>query len=205
MSRWNKIVFLGKLRPDLSIYKRLGKSESGSTAMEFGILAIPFFMIIVATVETFIAFAGEQLLESAVDTMSRKLRTGEITFNMGLPTDLNEAEFNTEFCNEIKLMLTCDGIGTADQKLYVDLQTVTNYASIDASVPRVSTANFSELDTSGFGYNPGGSGAINMLRVYYKWDVTVDLIRPYITNIRPSSGSEYYLMVATTAFQNEGY
>lgn len=205
MSRWSKIVFLEKLRPDLSVFKRLGKSESGSTAMEFGILAIPFFLIIVATIETFVAFAGEQLLESAVDSMSRKLRTGEITFNMGLPTDLNEAEFNTEFCNEISLMLSCDGIGTADQKLFVDLQTVTNYSSIDASVPKVTSANYSELDTSGFGYNPGGSGTINMLRVYYKWEVTTDVIRPYITNIRPSSGSEYYLMVATTAFQNEGY
>ena len=198
-------MFLGKLRPDLSVFKRLGKSENGSTAMEFGILAIPFFMIIVATVETFVAFAGGQLLESAVDTMSRKLRTGEITFNRGLATDLNEAEFNVEFCNEISLLLSCDGIGTADQKLFVDLKTVTNYSSIDASVPKVSSANFSELDTSGFGYSPGGSGAINILRVYYKWEVTADFIRPYITNIRPSSGSEYYLMVATTAFQNEEY
>jgi Flp pilus assembly protein TadG len=186
--------------------KRIKKSESGSTALEFGILAIPFFMIIAATIETLIAFAGEQLLVNAVDKMSRQLRTGQITFNAGQPTDLTEAEFRTQFCNEIKIVLSCSEVISPDQKLYIDLKNVVNYSDIDVGIPKVSAAEYSELDTSGFTYSPGGSGSINVLRVYYKWDVTIDLIRPYITNIRPGTeGSEYYLMVATTAFRNEGY
>lgn len=186
--------------------KRIKKSESGSTALEFGILAIPFFMIIAATIETLIAFAGEQLLVNAVDKMSRQLRTGQITFNQGQPTDLTEAEFRELFCNEIKIVLSCSEVISPDQKLYIDLKNVVNYSDIDVGIPKVSAAAYSELDTSGFTYSPGGSGSINVLRVYYKWDVTIDLIRPYITNIRPGTeGSEYYLMVATTAFRNEGY
>ncbi len=186
--------------------KRIEKSESGSTALEFGILAIPFFMIIAATIETLIAFAGEQLLVNAVDKMSRQLRTGQITFNQGQPTDLTETEFRQLFCNEIKIVLSCSEVISPDQKLYIDLKTVVNYSDIDVGIPKVSAAAYSELDTSGFTYSPGGSGSINVLRVYYKWDVTIDLIRPYITNIRPGTeGSEYYLMVATTAFRNEVY
>lgn len=187
--------------------RRFRRSESGSTAIEFGILAIPFFMIIFATIETLLAFAGNQLLQNAVDTMSRKLRTGEITFNMGRPaTDLNEIEFRTELCNEISIMLTCDQLADGGDKLIIDLQTVTNYADIDVYVPKVSSASYSQLDTSGFGYNPGGSGTINVLRVYYRWEILLDLIRPYITNIRPEDGStSHFLMVATTAFKNEGY
>lgn len=188
-------------------FRKIRKSESGSTAIEFGILAIPFFMIIFATIETLLAFAGNQLLQNAVDVMSRKLRTGEITFNMGRPaTDLNESEFRTAFCNEISIMLSCDQLASGDEKLLVDLQTVTNYASIDTAIPVVSNATFSQLDTTGFGYNPGGSGSINVLRVYYKWGIFLDLIRPYITNVRPEDGStSYFLMIATTAFKNEGY
>lgn len=186
--------------------KRIRKSESGSTALEFGVLAIPFFMIIVATVETLVAFAGEQILVNAVDKMSRQLRTGEITFNMGRTTDLTEAEFRELFCNEIKIVLSCSNSISSDQKLFIDLKNVVNYSDIDVGIPKVSSADYAELDTSGFEYSPGGSGSINVLRVYYKWDVTVDLIRPYITNIRPGAeGSEYYLMVSTMAFRNEGY
>lgn len=187
--------------------RKIRKSESGSTAIEFGILAIPFFMIIFATIETLLAFAGNQLLQNAVDTVSRKLRTGEITFNMGRPaTDMNEIEFKAEFCKEISIMLSCDQLPSGGEKLLVDLQTVTNYASIDTDIPTVSNAKFSQLNTAGFGYNPGGSGTINVLRVYYKWGIILDLIRPHITNVRPEDGStSYFLMVATTAFKNEGY
>lgn len=195
-----------RLVPKMHMIKRIQKSENGSTAIEFGILAIPFFMIVFAIIETMVAFAGEQLLANAVDDVSRDLRTGQITFNLGRSTDLTEAEFRTKFCNEISLMLSCDGSGTSKQKLYIDLQTVNNFGDIEVGIPKVSSADKAELDTSGFSYSPGGSGAVNVLRVYYKWDILVDLIRPYITNIHPGTdGSEYYLMVSTTAFRNEGY
>ena len=184
----------------------LGKSESGGTAIEFGILAIPFFMIIFATIETLVAFAGNQLLQNATDTLSRQLRTGEITFNMNRPTDLTEAQFKTEFCSQISLMLSCDQIAPGDERLLIDLQRVTDYASIDVDIPTVSNTAFAQLDSSGFGFNPGGSATINVLRVYYKWGIILDLIRPYITNVRPENGStSYFLMVATTVFKNEGY
>ena len=46
-----------------------------------------------------------------------------------------------------------------------------------------------------------------MLRAYYRWQVITDLVRPYITTIRPADGSmpSDFLIVATTAFQNENY
>ena len=52
-----------------------------------------------------------------------------------------------------------------------------------------------------------GAGTINMLRAYYRWEIITDLVRPYITTIRPSDGSmpTQYLIIATSAFQNEQY
>jgi Flp pilus assembly protein TadG len=46
-----------------------------------------------------------------------------------------------------------------------------------------------------------------MLRAYYRWEITADLVRPYITTIRPTDASmpRQYLIVATAAFQNEQY
>ena len=62
-----------------------------------------------------------------------------------------------------------------------------------------------DLNTTGLSFAPGGSGTKNMLRAYYKWDVTTDLLRPYISNAGPTGGSKYFLIVETSAFKNEDY
>ena len=46
-----------------------------------------------------------------------------------------------------------------------------------------------------------------MLRAYYRWSVVTDLVRPYISGLRPADGSlpKEFLIVATASFQNEDY
>ncbi|TDH37920.1 pilus assembly protein [Pseudohoeflea suaedae] len=183
------------------LFRRFGRNEDGTAAIEFAILAIPFFMLIFATIEACIAYAGEQLLENAVDTMGRKIRTGQITYNQGKTTDMDEGAFRTAFCGEISILLKCD-----PSLLNLDVRQFTTFAQVPKGIPRVGGAADGDLDTSKFAYNPGGSGSINIVRAYYHWDVTTDLVRPYITNVRGDSDSpQYYLMVATAAFQNEDY
>lgn len=194
-SRWRRLA------------RRFGAAENGTAAIEFGILAFPFFLLVFATIEAFIAFAGEQLLENAVDTLARQLRTGQITYNLGRPTDLTENQFRSKFCTEISLMITCPAAeDPADQKLYLDVRQFSSFAAIPKGIPRQSADMYSDLDPTGFDYNPGGPGTINIVRAYYRWEVMTDLVRPYITNIRPNGEMpKYYLMVATSAFRNEAY
>ncbi|HET7411851.1 MAG TPA: TadE/TadG family type IV pilus assembly protein [Pararhizobium sp.] len=179
--------------------RRLLHSRDGVAAIEFAILAIPFFLIVFAIIETFVAYAGEQLLENAVDTMSRKIRTGQIT-----AANTSEEQFRTAFCDEISIMMSCSGTGD-EQKLYLDVETYKTFADMPTGVPRVGGGAFGELDDSSFGYDPGPAGSKNMVRAYYKWPIRTDLVRPYISNVRPTGGTSYFLMVATTAFANENY
>ncbi|PWW00408.1 Flp pilus assembly protein TadG [Hoeflea marina] len=190
-----------------AVLKRFRRAENGTAAIEFGILAFPFFLLVFATIEVFIAFAGEQLLENAVDAMGRQLRTGQITYNLGRPTDLTQAQFRTKFCSEINLMIKCVAEeNPADQKLYLDVRQFATFANVPKGIPRKSGALYADLDSSGFAYQPGGPGTINIVRAYYRWEVMTDLVRPYITNIRPDGKSpKDYLMVATAAFRNEAY
>lgn len=178
------------------------QSRDGSAAIEFALLAIPYFLVVFAIIETFVAFAGEQLVSNAVDTMSRKMRTGQIT-----PANTNVAAFRTEFCNEISILIKCSTTEVATpSKLFVDVQNFATFAAIPTTIPRTSTAAYADIKTSDFKYLPGGSGTINMVRAYYRWQVITDLIRPYITSVRPTDGSSsYFLIVATSAFQNEQY
>jgi Flp pilus assembly protein TadG len=189
--------------------RRLFKSSEGATAIEFAILAIPFMMIVFATFETFIAFTGEQLVSNAVDTMARRVRTGQITFNLGRTTDMTRTQFRQEFCKQISVMITCSNTEAATpNKLWIDLEQVTSFADIPTNIPLVATngGKTKDLDTTKMNYSPGGAGKINMFRAYYRWPITTDLVRPYISNIQQEGSTKgQFLIVATSAFQNENY
>jgi Flp pilus assembly protein TadG len=187
---------------------RLGRDREGAAAMEFALLAMPFMLLMFATFETFFAFAGEQLMANAVEDMSRKLRTGEITFGQGKPTDVTEAEFRQMFCDEIAIFAMCSSSeATTPEKLYLDVRQFASFADMPLSVPKVSADEFSDLDTSSFAFSPGGPETKNMLRAYYRWQIVTDLMRPYVTNIRPADKPipTDFLIVQTAAFENEDY
>ena len=197
-----------KRRPRLRTLLRFRREEEGAAALEFAILAVPFMMLIFATFETFFAFAGEQLMANAVETMARKVRTGEITFGQGKPTDVTEAEFRELFCDEISILNMCsDSEAIAPEKLYLDVRQFASFADMPREVPKVSADTYADLDTSDFAFSPGGPNSKNMLRAYYRWQIMTDLMRPYITNIRPANKPmpTDFLIVQTSAFENEDY
>ncbi|MET0747011.1 MAG: TadE/TadG family type IV pilus assembly protein [Rhizobium sp.] len=196
--------------PILTRLRRLVRSKDGATAIEFALLAVPYFIIIFAIIETFVAFTAEQLVANATDTMSRKLRTGQITYNLGrVATDMQQADFRKAFCAEISIMISCSASEIATPaKLYLDVETYSSFSAIPTTIPRVSTAAYADLDgTAASKFTPGGPSSINMVRAYYRWQITTDIVRPYITTIRPTNGSmpTDFLIIATTAFQNEKY
>ncbi|TLX11654.1 MULTISPECIES: TadE/TadG family type IV pilus assembly protein [Rhizobium] len=191
-----------------SRFRAVARSRDGAAAIEFALLAIPYFVVIFAILETFIAFAAEELVSNAVDTMSRRMRTGQITYNLGRTTDMSQTQFRQAFCSEISILLKCSTSEAATpSKLYVDVQTFSSFSAIPTTIPRVSSDRYADINTAAFKYTPGGAGTINMLRAYYRWEIITDLVRPYITTIRPSDGSmpTQYLIIATSAFQNEQY
>lgn len=180
------------------VLKRFLRSRDGAAAIEFALLAIPYFLIVFAIIETFIAFTGEQLISNAVDTTARKFRTGQIT------AQTTEADFRNEFCNEISFLIQCNG-GDSD-RLILDVRSFSSFADIPTTIPRVGGAAFGALAATN-AYQPGGPGTINMLRAYYRWEIITDLVRPYISTIRPADGSlpKEFLIVATAAYKNEDY
>jgi len=181
---------------------KLLRSRDGAAAIEFAILAMPYFLVVFAILETFIAMMGEQLFVNATDTMARKLRTGQIT------NTVTKEDFRKQFCQEVSVLVTCseDEI-KQPAKLYIDLRQFNSFADIPKTIPLIQTGQYYDLNTSVFGFKPGGPGTINMLRVYYRWPVITDLIRPYLTKIRPADGSmpSHFLIVATDAYRNENY
>lgn len=192
-----------------SRWKRFLRSRDGSAAIEFAFLSLPYFLIVIAILETFLAFAGEQVVSNATDTLARKLRTGRITYNLGRSTDFTRSQFRQAFCDEISILIRCSASEVATPaKLYLDVRSFATFAAIPTTLPRTSSAPYADLDvTQANQYSPGGPGTINMLRAYYRWEIMTDLVRPYLTTIRPADGSmpKDFLIVSTAAFQNERY
>ena len=81
--------------------RKLRVSRDGAAAIEFAILAIPYFLVVFAIIETFIALMAEQVVTSATDTMARRLRTGQIS------STITKEDFRKSFCTEISVMMTC--------------------------------------------------------------------------------------------------
>ncbi|WP_322885167.1 TadE/TadG family type IV pilus assembly protein [Sinorhizobium medicae] len=186
-------------------FRRLIGDREGATAIEFAILALPFFIVVFASIETFVAFAGEQLLANATDTLARRIRTGDITTEAGKDGFMTEAQFRQAFCEEIAVMMTCSATeATQPSKLYLDVRELPeDLSAFPQAVPRIG----SDLDTSGFTFAPGGPNDYTMVRAYYRWTVITDLVRPLVTKLRSAGESmpRDYLMVATATFRNENY
>lgn len=183
-------------QPVKGLLKRFYRRRDGATAIEFAILAIPFFVMIFASLETFVAFTGEQLLANATENMARKIRTGQIK------SDYSVRDFRKEFCEEISILMPCSAkeIDTPD-KLLIDVRSFDKFTDIPQAVPLVD----SDLDTKAFAFAPGGKKSINIVRAYYRWDVITDLVRPLLSNVKSANGSQNYLMIATAVVQNEDY
>lgn len=154
--------------------------------VEFGILALPFCLVVFAVLETTISFTAEQVMANTVDKMSRQIRTGQIN-----AAQTNATQFRAMVCDEIDVF-----VEAGCPNLHVDLQSYARYEDVPKQVPFSSPG---VLDTSDFGYNPGGNASINQLRILYEWPVYTNMMQRRIAGL--SNGR--MLLFSSTTWQNE--
>ena len=164
--------------------RRFSGSRSGTAAVEFALVALPFFAILFSLIETGLVFIGDTTMQNAVQQAAREVRTGQAA---GDGFDL--AAFRTALCG-YSIFFDCS-------KFKIDLRTYANYADIPLFAP----IKNGQLDMSGFGYSAGGANQIMALRVYYEWPIYTDVMSKALSSL--NSGN--YLMAATTAFKTEPF
>jgi Flp pilus assembly protein TadG len=166
--------------------RNFGGNRRGSAAVQFAMIAVPFFMMLFAIIETGLAFFAQQALETATQDTSRLLLTGQAQ-----TAGYSQSQFKTALCNNLASFFDCaNGI-------YIN---VTNYASFGAVAPTTpidGSGNF----VNNFQYSPGGSGVITLVQVYYMWPLFVTGLGYNYANVN----GHYRLLAATTAFRNEPY
>lgn len=131
----------------------------GSTLIEFGLLALPFSLLVFSTLESCVSFAGQESMANAAHDVSRLIFTGKIR-----AADVDAAKLKTMLCDRMGMVAPAD----CANDIIVDLRAYPTFAA--AAAQRFTVAN-GELDTSGFKVEVGGAGTKSMLRVFYKWPV----------------------------------
>lgn len=167
------------------------RNERGAVAVEFGLLALPFFAIIGAILETSFFFLSSQLLDSAVDNSARLVRTGQAQSQEDYTVD----NFRTAICDRLYGLFDCD-------QLKIQVKTVASFSTASFSSPLdPDTLDWTEEWKGTETYQPGEGSQIVTLRVYYKWPTMLDILGFNLSN----AGEGYRMMAAVRVFKNEPF
>lgn len=155
---------------------RFARNEKGVAAIEFAALAMPFFLTLFALVEVGLIFAGELVLDNAVDRIGRDLRTGNIQIVAAKPEDFREL-----VCERVSVLFDCD-------ELVIDLAVFNQYADVGTRAsgdPRVTEVK---------------GGNLVALRVDYEWPILTHVLRAAV-----SGKDGKHRMSAIAAFRAEQF
>ncbi len=172
------------------ILARFAGNRSGSTAVEFTALAIPFSLLVFAILESCISFAGQEVLANTTDDVARLLRTGQVKAADVTPTSLR-----TLICDRLSVIVADDCPG-----LEVDLREVTTFQQAAALGIPFNAAK-DDIITSGFVVKPGKSMSKNALRVFYRWPIMTDIMRKSMSSLKDNKTLHFSMAV----WQNEPF
>jgi Flp pilus assembly protein TadG len=168
--------------------RRFIRQQDGATAVEFGMVIAPFLAMVFDIMETALVFCAGQALETPGLDTARLIMTGQAQTQ-----GFSQAQYKNAVCAKIYGLFNCQG------GLYVDVKKYNAFSSIDNS--KLPVDGNGNLQTSSFGYQPGGPGDIVVVRLIYQWPVYVSLLG---LNLSDSAGGNRILM-STIAFRNEPY
>ncbi len=170
-----------------SLFTRFRKSKDGVAAVEFAMVALPFFAMLFAIIETAIILFAGQLLETAVADTSRLIMTGQAQ-----KQNMSAGQFKNNLCGRLSGLFNCQRGLSIDVRYYNEIENAQNVRPTDAS---------GNMSTKGFGYAPGSPGDIVVVRAVYQWPVFVTRLGMNLVNQRNGT----FLLIGTSVFKNEPY
>jgi Flp pilus assembly pilin Flp len=170
---------------------RLVLDERGAIAIEFGLLALPFFAIIAAILETAVVFLASQVLESAVQDASRLIRTGQAQ-----DAKLGLEGFRSEICGR-----TYGLFRDCTSNIFLDVQPIDLFweANIEAPVDRNCTDDCEW--TKDERYDAGTGTKRVLVQAYFRWPLILDPNWLGLSNL----GDGTRLMGSAAVFRNEPF
>lgn len=161
------------------------RRTEAATAVEFALIAVPLFAIIVAIFETCSLFVAQEVIQSATSKVARVIFTGKAQ-----STNMTATQFREMLCNEALALLQCS-------RLYVNVESFGTFSAVRHLHPVTNGA----IDTSKLHFTTGGPGDIIMVQTYYSWPMILGQFGLSVANLNDGG----HLIVGTAVFRNEPY
>ncbi len=169
--------------------KRYRSSEDGATAVEFALVAAPFFYLLMAIFETGLMLFSEYVIENGTAQASRLIRTGQVQ-----EQGMSKADFKQQVCGSLGAFLDCEN------RLYIDVRAFDDFSSVTSQNAIGNDGELTEEVTSASAYDPGQELEVVVVRVYYDWK----LFTPGISKLANLANGRRVLS-AGAAFRNEPF
>lgn len=166
---------------------RFRRNRDGTAAVEFAIVAAPFFAMMLAIFETAFVFFGELMLETGLQDAARMVRTGQ-AHEQGF----DENAFRQAVCDNMLGMLSCD------ESLIIDVRAFGDFNQI--VIPPALNGD-GELNDN-FTYDHGTQGSTIVARAFYVWHLFTPMTST--SGLGNMAGGDR-LMTSIATFRNEPF
>jgi hypothetical protein len=181
----------------LALMRRWHNDDSGVTAIEFAIVAMPFLLMMFGIMSVCLFYFANFSIENAVWQAARALRTGQVQQSQGAYAGAvtnadRKIAFKKALCERAPTFLKCN------DKAIVIVQSNANFSGIHE--PNCVT-NGTMITDAAAGFDIGGGSSVLLVTVCYPWELGGKL--PFFKMGNLSDGS--LLMQASVAFRTEPY
>jgi Flp pilus assembly protein TadG len=175
-------------------WPRWVKDERGTSAIEFAIVATPFFLFVLGLIGLGLYFFTMSSLEYGAESAARQIRTGQAQ-----KTALTISDFKNLVCQAAGSYIDCS-------KLSVIIQSGDTWSNI-APQPCVD-ANNNMVGSTGAASDPvskysGAASEVVLVTLCYQWDLAQTFA--FLKLGKNADGSGSAVVQASTAFRTEPY
>ena len=157
-------------------FTRLMRDTGGAAAVEFALVAAPFFFIIACICEQGLIMLADYSLQRGTESAAREIRIGD--------APATEVEFREAICKAAILLPDC----STSRLLDIRVRNARSFALLEtASLPTT--------------FEPGAGGDAVEVKATYRWRYIFQLPRFY----DPDSNVRFYRMTAVSVFRNEPF
>ncbi|WP_409432519.1 TadE/TadG family type IV pilus assembly protein [Litorimonas sp. RW-G-Af-16] len=168
-----------------AIVRKFQKDNEGATAIEFAIVAIPFFMLAFGIIELAIIFFINSTLTHSVSEAGRQIRVGLFQPCGG------EAEFKALVCEGMNNMAGCS------DNVVINVMTAPSFKDISPPKPDPDTGVLPPAS-----YIETTAGQPVVVQALFKYDLALPA---QLTRLNSTPGSNSRILQASTAFRNEPF
>lgn len=176
-------------------FARFANSQSGATAVEFAIVAGPFFYVLGCICETGLMLFTEYVIQNSVQEAARIVRTGQATTGDGTVI-LSQSDFKAEICENVSIIIDCDGM------VSVYVNNADTFAALTTSMPDPLTVG-PKADGGRYTavYQPGAQLRTTTVIATYDWDFAFPFM-DFLGNFGDGSKRRLY---GLAIFRNEPF